>query len=516
MINDGKIYEYPEEWLKLHPNTNLFSCRDLDSYLINFSAADDSCYIGRATFEEPCCNDYTSDHDCERQMHDVLIERINTVTLPDPSKQESDFGIRLKDGMDDKVDVKVSLDVSHLLAVDVKINSMTLSVSLELIWYDIGLAFEPFIGGCHHISFRASLDAELTEIWVPQIELLNLIDGVNTLPDAFASVRYDGRVTWRRTGILQSTCELNGIRDFPYDQTSCYLEIGGTRDPIVDRVNYFFDGEDSIGYSESVADNKFDFQEYRLKPDLTDVFYSSNSMSGYTRKVIIYEFFFDRAKTYYIILFIIPYILFAYLAMGVYFVDYSLGERLGYGSSILFVIVAQDITLLDSTPVTNDLLWINKISLASKAVAIFSIFQSIVMLYIYTYHEFEEDATEDNDMDGCSFSLDKEPEIEDALIINDKLLEESQPEENQPEKDTESNENNKYCCFLVDWTAKKMFLQGITEKDKRKTRKIKILRSIDFITASICFTAYTLVLTIVIVKVLVTKPSVSSHMRQDI
>ena len=264
-------------------------------------------------------------------MHDVLIERINTVTLPDPSNQESDFGTHFMDGTDDKVDVKVNLDVPHLLAVDVKINSMTLSVSLELIWYDIGLAFEPFIGGCHHISFRASLDAELTEIWVPQIELLNLIDGVNTLPDAFASVRYDGRVTWRRSGILQSTCELTGIRDFPYDKTSCYLEFGETKDPILNRVNYFFNEDDSIGYSESVADNKFDFQEYRLKTNLTNVFYGNNSMSGYTRKVIIYKFFFDRAKNHYIILFIIPYIFFGYLAIGVYFVDYSLGERLGYG-----------------------------------------------------------------------------------------------------------------------------------------------------------------------------------------
>lgn len=126
------------------------------------------------------------------------------------------------------------------------------------------------------------------------------------------------------------------------------------------------------------------------------------------------------------------------------------------------------------------------------------------MLYIYTHHEFEEDATEDDDMDGCSFD---EPEIEDALITNDKLLEENQPEENQTEeiqseKDTEDNQNNKYCCFLVNWTAKKILREGITEKDKRKTRKIKILRSIDFISASICFTSYTLFLIIVVVVVL--------------
>ena len=87
--------------------------------------------------------------------------------------------------------------------------------------------------------------------------------------------------------------------------------------------------------------------------------------------------------------------------------------------------------MLDSTPVTNSILWINKISLASKGVAIATIFQSIVVLYIFIHHEFEEDATEDNDMDGCSFD---EPESEDVLIINDKLLEKNQPEENQTEE----------------------------------------------------------------------------------
>ena len=157
--------------------------------------------------------------------------------------------------------------------------------------------------------------------------------------------------------------------------------------------------------------------------------------------------------------------------------------------------------MLDSTPVTNSILWINKISLASKAVAIATIFQSILVLYIYIHYEFEEDATEDNDIDGCSFD---ESEFFDALIINDKLLEENQPEENQTEeiqseKDTEDNQNNKCCCFLVDWTAKKILRKGISEKDKRKTRKIKILRSIDFISASICFTSYTLFLIIVLV-----------------
>jgi len=515
LIEDGHIYEYPEEWLQRQPETKSFTCRQLDNLMKTFRAADVNCYIGRTAFEEPCCDDITSDHDCEKQIHDAIIAdergRVNTVTLPDPSNQQNDFGTgnRPRYNTNDTLDVKVSLDVAHLIDVDVTINSMTMEVSLELTWFDQDLSFEPFIGGCSHVTFRASLDSELTEIWVPQIELINLIDGPNDLPDAFASVRYDGKVTWRRTGILTGTCELNGIQDFPFDTSSCMLALGGTRDPTVDRVRYFFseDISQSVQYSERIADNNFDFQEYRLRPNLTEVSYRNNSMSGFTREVIVYKFFFDRASDYYVVLFALPYILFAYLAIGVFFVDYSLGERLGYGSSILFVIVAQDISLLESTPVTNSLLLINEISLASKVIAVFAIFQSIIVLYIYTYHEFEEDEEDDNDndVDDLLSSSDDEFEMEDALITtNNPSTENHQPEQNQSEEVTDDNppirgsivasifQRNMYCCLPVRWTLKKILHQKITVKDKRKTRKIKILRSIDLISVFICFVSYSL------------------------
>jgi hypothetical protein len=119
---------------------------------------------------------------------------------------------------DDFVDVGVSIDVSHVMGLDVKANTMELLISLELEWFDDRLSWEPFLGGCQRASLRASLDSEQTEIWVPHLELINMAEtGSNNLPEASASVMYDGRVMWRRTGVLSVTCKLTGIENFPFD-----------------------------------------------------------------------------------------------------------------------------------------------------------------------------------------------------------------------------------------------------------------------------------------------------------
>jgi hypothetical protein len=90
--------------------------------------------------------------------------------------------------------VGVSIDVSHVMGLNVKSNTMELLVLLELEWYDDRLSWEPFLGGCHRASFRASLDSEQTEIWVPHLELINMADRVNELNNATcrASVMYNG------------------------------------------------------------------------------------------------------------------------------------------------------------------------------------------------------------------------------------------------------------------------------------------------------------------------------------
>jgi Neurotransmitter-gated ion-channel ligand binding domain len=84
---------------------------------------------------------------------------------------------------EDYVHVGVSLGISHVMGLNIKSNTMEMLVSLELEWYDDRLSWEPFLGGCHRASFRASLDSEQTEIWTPHLEIINMAEGIHVLPD---------------------------------------------------------------------------------------------------------------------------------------------------------------------------------------------------------------------------------------------------------------------------------------------------------------------------------------------
>jgi len=193
--NDSTLYDgevnittYPQNWIDLFPNSKGWNCREIDQVLTPISTLTEACKVGRASFfEESCCDDVVSTHDCESDIHDRIVQNLdeNSISPPDPSPQEQDKDFSSKDA----VDVKLSLDIIHILGIDIKANTMTMVIALELGWFDQRLQWEPFAGGCHRASFRASIDKELTEIWVPYITLVNHVDGVDELPEAHASVR---------------------------------------------------------------------------------------------------------------------------------------------------------------------------------------------------------------------------------------------------------------------------------------------------------------------------------------
>lgn len=515
-LQNGEIHIYPTSWLEVYPDTSGWSCRQLESLLSSIDYLDEKCLMGRAYYEEACCDDARSSYNCETDVHDRTVERHNTITPPDPSSQEDDPHFASVD----EVDVHIFLDVSHLIELSVKSNSMTMLVSLSLVWYDQRLAWQPFIGGCHRVSYRASHDAEQTEIWVPHIELVNMgIDGTMSLPDAEASVRYDGLVKWRRTGVLMATCDLHGIDTFPFDETGCYLEFGGTRDPLYHRVNYVSSLE-YVEYGKRVSDDSWNYQEYKIDTDKTEVTARTEKLSGFENKLIRFYFYISRARNYYIYMFVLLYIIFTLLSFGMFLVDYQLGERLGYGSSVLFVIVAQDITLSDSTPVTQEWLWIYKLSFGSKLFVIAGIVQSIIVLFLYTWDDFGVDKLEEGESSAeerQSFisrdtsSAEERVDVEKSVgvepsgnNIEANGVSSVADSDNRGELSTASEHTRGFynCCKRkkakkILWISRRILQYDLHDDSDSKTqRKLKYLRMVDF-TCAIFFTvAYTLFLVV--------------------
>lgn len=79
----------PKPWKDLFPHTEDWTCKQLDEFLIPMTVGNRACTIGRAFFEEACCDDVRSSFVCESSIHDALAGRSNTITPPDVSFSNS-------------------------------------------------------------------------------------------------------------------------------------------------------------------------------------------------------------------------------------------------------------------------------------------------------------------------------------------------------------------------------------------------------------------------------------------
>mmetsp|Transcript_27467 Transcript_27467/g.40591 ORF Transcript_27467/g.40591 Transcript_27467/m.40591 type:complete len:409 (+) Transcript_27467:1069-2295(+) len=341
------------------------TCNELDSFFSTKAIGDSVCFIGRMAYTQSCCCRIPGSlNECESNIHDQITDSLqNTVIPPDIVTIDDE-----EDGGGGMIQADVSLDLIQLLDIDIRTNTLELLVSFELIWIDERLKWNPFIGSCTTVSYRASLDPEQTEIWVPEIDLLNQVGGsTQSLPSSHATVFSNGIVWWRRTGVLKAASNLEGISMFPFDKPNGYLEFGGDRDPLAHRVNYSFGVAE---YSNGIKHKTAKYQEYQVNVNNSNVKIESEVLSGYSNQIIRFNFHFERSSSYYIWMFIILYTLFTYMAFGMFFLDQQVGERLGFGTSILFVIVAEDIKITEYTPICQELLWIYQFSLGSKVFVI--------------------------------------------------------------------------------------------------------------------------------------------------
>jgi len=376
------------DWIMAFPDSEGFNCKQLEEY-INNQEVGFVCRFSRTMFMQACCEGLPSKSSCEENVRNNVLDGLhNTVVPPDDPKGG------------EVLDVSVLLDVTHILGIDIQSNTLEMLVSLKLIWTDTRLVWDPLVGGCNSVSYRASIDKEQTEIWVPNVDLLNQVEGVQNLPIAAASVFWDGYVLWKRTGIIRVACDLKGVQNFPFDNPSCSVDFGGARDPLIQRLNYVyikpFANDSKVEFSKRLGEKAADFQEYQVETNDTIITIEDEILSGYVHKFIRFQFYFKRSQTYYFYLFVMLYLLFTYMSFGMFLLKAEeVGERLGFGTAILFVIVAQDITMAAYTPVSQNLLWIYQFSIGSKLFVILGIFESILYLHLF-YHDLEEIDAETN------------------------------------------------------------------------------------------------------------------------
>ena len=130
-------------------------------------------------------------------------------------------------GYGEAIQVELLLSYQSVEEIDVKTNSASIYVYLTMTWNDPRLAWNVSEDLCNPtMTVRASINAEQSQIWVPEVDLILRTQGVQEWPEVNAKVSFDGTVEWQRTGPLTSVCSFRGLIRMPFDTLGCQFIFG--------------------------------------------------------------------------------------------------------------------------------------------------------------------------------------------------------------------------------------------------------------------------------------------------
>mmetsp|Transcript_13088 Transcript_13088/g.17533 ORF Transcript_13088/g.17533 Transcript_13088/m.17533 type:complete len:483 (-) Transcript_13088:415-1863(-) len=378
--------------------------------------SDKMCYDAVIEFHYECCEFETSTSQCEQAVHSSLLGddsdySVDVVPLPLNGKQ---------------FNVGVGMEYFALTSIDIVAGTAEIFMSIQMTWNDERLRWDPNeFGGCFNTLFRASLDLELTNIWVPPFDLLNR--------DASLDSRF---------GSVTALCFFQGLERFPFDKLRCQFFFFSTASNIPIKYN-IPRNLTFLGTGEDASEDEIrKYQEYAVVPEKSSIELEEGNLIRAT-------FVFKRATRYYNLKIVIPTIFFTILTFGTFLLDQRVGERLGFGVSVLLVIVAQAILTSDILPVTEERLWINVLTQGSQYFSILAVAESLLVAYL---HYIKVEPAEG--MEGSS-SHKRNDEERESFLENKK---EEAPREEEELDSTNDKESLSSRIKNFHWTAEKILV----------------------------------------------------------
>lgn len=345
---------------------------------------------------------------------------------------------------DEKLNITVGLQFQAIETIEVQEGTATIFITMEITWNDPRLKWE--IDGsdkcANVVDVWTGHEVEKTSIWIPDLNLLNQIEGVQSMPDTKASVYSDGTVVWSVSGGLKAFCGFTGLASIPFDTLGCQYLFGPYNPRVTNSVNYILETPDLLYYG------MFDtsYNEWNVIPKLGEV--------GYTMGVIYYNIYFQRATVHYIQNIVIPTIILTYLSFLVFLLDMRVGERLGFGMALALVVVAQQIVTAGMIPISNQKLWLTNFVAYSFYFVLIGVVESVLIGFLYFVREDKESKKE-------RAKLEETDEVEIQPLMKE-----------QGEKSPDDKNTKKDSCL-------KNFLYTVR------------LRRVDMVALTICVLAYT-------------------------
>jgi len=341
-----------------------YNCSTVDQ-LVQAATTTEECSLLKPAINN-CC-DTPPQYQCQEQIRSSIIDGLDFTVSPIRSILEP-YNITVDFTYHTVEEMNVQLGYSNVLS------------TIYLTWKDDRLKWDIDDDKCtYFIPVRASYDAELTEIWVPDLDLLNRIDGLSNFRDEQALVGNDGTVYWLRSGTLRAFCQFTGLAKIPYDTIGCQFIFGPGEANRFLNFNYEIDPTKENGIS--FGNFEPTYNEYVI--DATKSYGDKDDVSGY----LYFNLYFDRAARFYVLQIVIPTILLTYLSFLAFFLDLRIGERLSFAMALAVVIVAQQIITSDRLPVSRAPLWIDTLVVYSFYWLVLVMVESVVIGFLYFLQE---------------------------------------------------------------------------------------------------------------------------------
>jgi len=320
--------------------------------------------------------------DWSTKLQEDLLAGYNRHVVPksDRSKQGTTFSAA-------GTNVEMALRIFKVIAVKPADGAMELKVWLRMYWQDERLSWDPAKYGnitkTHFWGDPAPTSGN-SQIWIPDIQPYNGLKGiVATLDPAYARVEHTGDIFFSRPGTMNVMCKFSGLTAFPFDELKCGFEFGG----------WAWSGEQQgillkgLGYDFSAqeATQGSTYQEYTVSNvSVVRVNYEYPCCPSEPWPVTVYTVSLKRATSFYVVVIIVPTIIVTMLSFVVFWAPSSSADALGFGITVIVVVILMQVVLIDLLPVCGEILWVDIFVSVSYTFCMMSLFQSALVILIET------------------------------------------------------------------------------------------------------------------------------------
>jgi hypothetical protein len=284
-------------------------------------------------------------------------------------------------------DVAVNLRVFKVVEVVPNEAHMALKVWVRMNWKDERLKWNPDdYGGTTFLSVPCG-NPELQVIWKPDLSITNSrVPNGETLEEVAAMVYSDGSVFWSRPGTIDVLCQFTGLVAFPFDQLGCQIEMMGWTWSGHHQGIVLSDGGADLTKQE--RSSRVSYQELSLESvNATLMTYYYPCCPSEPWPAVRWTFILNRATSYYVNFYMWPAVLVTFLSFGAFFMSPDVGERLGYGITLVLTVEVGKAVFHEMLPVCGEMLWIEMFNTIALIFCYFSLMETIVVLYLAHHDE---------------------------------------------------------------------------------------------------------------------------------